>query len=212
MSVQQKPVIHGRDHSPGGPDPIFGVGGDVEWEDVGGAVGLADPTFAGDCYIVQRVGPNAAGYYDYVPDWTTVGVGSTYVPLYKNTLSATFAYSSGYASDAKYAVVIGTNLWFRVSIFWRFLRLNTNTTPLENHGVTGTLVSAGATISGASWQRPPVPVFAHQAKWSGGSAGAGVLLQGNFHRLQRCLANRVPVQRLLLQLPQHGFGPARSDQ
>jgi hypothetical protein len=39
----QKPVLHARDHMPGGPDPLpGGLGGALEWEDVGaGATGAA---------------------------------------------------------------------------------------------------------------------------------------------------------------------------
>ena len=36
--LQSKPIIHGRDHAPGGADPISGLGGEVTWEDVGSGV------------------------------------------------------------------------------------------------------------------------------------------------------------------------------
>jgi hypothetical protein len=34
VTVQQKPILHGRDHAPGGADPIRGLGA-LEWEDLG---------------------------------------------------------------------------------------------------------------------------------------------------------------------------------
>lgn len=36
--LQAKPILHGRDHAPGGADPVPGIGGSLSWEDVGAPV------------------------------------------------------------------------------------------------------------------------------------------------------------------------------
>jgi hypothetical protein len=62
-----KPVVHGRDHSAGGSDPIpGGVSGQVEWEDVGtgAGAGTALPPQLG---MVQTPYPN--GLIAVTGDW-----------------------------------------------------------------------------------------------------------------------------------------------
>jgi hypothetical protein len=68
----RKPVVHGRDHAPGGSDPIpGGVSGQVEWEDVGTGAGVAVGTYAYGAATVYP-DPSIAANFSGLLTWTQI--------------------------------------------------------------------------------------------------------------------------------------------